>query len=385
MVYKSLAVNLTILTVTTVILLVVLEVTFRTFLPQPTINQLIKGSPAIYEQSDYLPWKLKPNTESIHYGLFNEYVVNVRINGVGLRNSEIGSKDGTFRILVLGDSFTFGYGVENEETYPAQLQKILNERMDGKVEVINAGYASGYAPDAYYAYLKKEGFVLQPDMVLIGFFVGNDFIDFSEEQWVEVDEFGLPVKLSGGDWVDEYGRRRQLSPGREFISNSAVYRVHLFFNTYSHVYSFVKHRLKNVIVKQSSSATIFYRKNYTFEEQVIFDKTTTLFRGIHSLTRLNNASLSIILIPGKETTVEVFKTSLKFYGLEPSEFDFFKVSKLMTEFGDAEGIPIIDLQPSLAEYARQGDEQLYFSIDRHWTPAGHKRVAEVLAAQLQIP
>jgi len=289
----------------------------------------------------------------MHYGLFNEYEVNVQINSLGLRNSEIGSKADTFRILVLGDSFTFGYGVENEETYPSQLQKILNERIDRKVEVINAGYASGYAPDAYYAYLKKEGFALQPDLVLIGFFVGNDFIDFSEEDWAEVDEYGLPINLSGGDWVDEYGRRRQLNPGREFISNLVLYKVHLFFNTYSHVYSFVKHRLKNVIVKQSSSATIFYRKNYTFEEQVIFDKTTSLFRGIQDLTRLNNASLSIILIPGKETTVEVFETSLKFYGLDPFEFDFFKVSRLMTEFGEVEGIPIIDLQPALAEYALQ--------------------------------
>ena len=64
--------------------------------------------------------------------------MTIRIHGT---ISELASDD-AFRILVLGDSFTFGYGVENDETYSVQLQNLLNERLDRTVEVVNAGFAS---------------------------------------------------------------------------------------------------------------------------------------------------------------------------------------------------------------------------------------------------
>jgi len=67
------------------------------------------------------------------------------------------------RILVLGDSFTFGAEVGNTETYPYCLQEMLPH-----AEVINLG-VNGYGHDQMLLYLKEEGMKYHPDIVILGF------------------------------------------------------------------------------------------------------------------------------------------------------------------------------------------------------------------------
>ena len=69
-------------------------------------------------------------------------VVPFHVSSQGLRDKVYGEKaEGTFRILCIGDSFTMGHGLENEQdTFPKQLEALLNARSKGgRVEVINAG------------------------------------------------------------------------------------------------------------------------------------------------------------------------------------------------------------------------------------------------------
>jgi lysophospholipase L1-like esterase len=72
-----------------------------------------------------------------------------------------------YRILTLGDSCTFGLGVDDAQTWPAQLQQLLNADGD-RVEVINAG-VPGYSAFQGRRFLEKEGLHLAPDLVIAGF------------------------------------------------------------------------------------------------------------------------------------------------------------------------------------------------------------------------
>ena len=77
---------------------------------------------------------------------------------------------GTFRILVLGDSFTFGAGIKfKEDLYPALLEAKLNGSGEGspQYEVINTG-AKGLNTSQQHEYLNLKGLALDPDMVIIG-------------------------------------------------------------------------------------------------------------------------------------------------------------------------------------------------------------------------
>lgn len=100
-------------------------------------------SPRIYKESDYMPWTILANSEDYHYGYYGEFRVNYRINKDGFRDRDFSYNNGKHRnIIFLGDSFTFGYGVENDEVY----MKVLEKKLANKdLKIINCGFASGYS------------------------------------------------------------------------------------------------------------------------------------------------------------------------------------------------------------------------------------------------
>jgi lysophospholipase L1-like esterase len=108
-----------------------------------------------------------------------EFRVPVRINQAGFRGGPFpGAKPpGVYRIVVLGDSFTFGYGVREHQAYPARLARRLNARTGGRprVEVVNLG-VPGAGPLDYLWHLEHTGLALQPDLVVVGLFA-NDVND----------------------------------------------------------------------------------------------------------------------------------------------------------------------------------------------------------------
>jgi hypothetical protein len=104
--------------------------------------------------------------------------VPVRVNNLGLRDDDghatVAKQANTYRILVLGDSVTFGHG--SVHTYPALLETLLKQwRPDIDWQVWNAG-VPGYNTSQELAYLLEVGPSFQPDLVVVGFFE-NDLID----------------------------------------------------------------------------------------------------------------------------------------------------------------------------------------------------------------
>ena len=90
------------------------------------------------------------------------------INSVGLRGPEPRPLGERTRVLCVGDSCTFGYApdVDDASTYPAHLQRILDDRRPGRFDVLNAGMPSFCALDCLNYYLWK-GVELRPDVVVL--------------------------------------------------------------------------------------------------------------------------------------------------------------------------------------------------------------------------
>ena len=103
--------------------------------------------------------------------------VPVRINSLGFRDRKEYSLEkppNTFRIIVLGDSVTFGHGTLDETTYPYLLEQQLRAwRPDVNWEVWNLG-VPGYNTGQALAYLEEIGPRAKPDLVIVGFYP-NDF------------------------------------------------------------------------------------------------------------------------------------------------------------------------------------------------------------------
>jgi hypothetical protein len=106
-------------------------------------------------------WSLRPNLNATYNG------ARVTTDRLGLRSPEAGpKKDHEFRILSLGESSTFGSGVDNDQTYTALLPRYLQKADPGLVfTAFNAG-VSAWSSFQSLKYLELRGLKLQPDLVL---------------------------------------------------------------------------------------------------------------------------------------------------------------------------------------------------------------------------
>jgi len=179
-----------------IIVIIVLIIIFSLFLEQ-TIRFYIFGFNSFsYQKMNSLKsvghaGVMKASTvDSIVYEMkhnidMNLKLVNVKTNSQGLRDKEyyILKPPNTFRVAVVGGSFTFGSGVEIEDTYHSHLEnKLDNESVDLKYEFINFG-VSGYTMRNKLATLRHKVLEYDPDLVL---FVldGSQFTDEKYRKFV---------------------------------------------------------------------------------------------------------------------------------------------------------------------------------------------------------
>ena len=114
------------------------------------------------------------------------FFVSYRFNALGFRGPDyaIPAPEGTFRILALGDSFTLGVGVHEEDTFAAQLESRLNAAAGVRgqplrYEVINAG-VGGYSTEQERLSYESFSSAYEPQVVLLTM-VYNDDLAFADE------------------------------------------------------------------------------------------------------------------------------------------------------------------------------------------------------------
>jgi len=121
-----------------------------------------------YSDSNELTYELLPNLDT-KYKLTD---FHTNAEGFRDRNHEVNSN--TTKIVVLGDSFTMGTGVSEDEMYVSETEKLLNAQdSNTKYEAFNFG-VSGYALTNYKTILERNALKYNPDLVVIGFCASND-------------------------------------------------------------------------------------------------------------------------------------------------------------------------------------------------------------------
>ena len=107
---------------------------------------------------------------------------HIRINSLGMRDEEFPRQKpaGEFRILLLGDSLTFGIDVEQDEIFARRVATSLRGKSQGTIRVMN-GAVQGYDTSNERDWLRTFGFDLAPDLVVVMFYP-ND-IEFQERKF----------------------------------------------------------------------------------------------------------------------------------------------------------------------------------------------------------
>lgn len=340
-----------------IIIILLIEGYFRIF------SNFKYYSPRIFNESDYLPWTLLPNSEDYHYGYYGEFKVKIMINKYGFRDHDFSYGNNKKRnIVFLGDSFAFGFGVENTEAYMKVLEKKL---LNKDLRLINCGFACGYSPDLYYLFLKKELQHLNPELVVIGIYDGNDISDIQYNEWLDNNLETLKIK-SSKFYIDSNHRLRY-SPqyglgGIFFAGNNKVdylSKIKIIIRDNSYLLNFIVSRLRMFNFKNTN------RFDFNIPETKISESTAkqrfeiSLVKNKLLLEELKIKYL-FILIPSKEDFVNA-----------TNEF------KYIDSYLKNNNYNYLNL---LSEFKRRNIDmnKIYYKYDGHWNRYGHEAVALVL-------
>ena len=131
----------------------------------PFVDMIVENA------NDKIIYELRPNLNVKFTG------VPVKTNSFGMRSPEVSVEKpaGTYRIALLGDSFAFGWGVDERKAFGAVLEEELNLRGKGalKFEVLNFG-VPGYSSFQEVEVFREKALKFHPDAVLV-FLIENDF------------------------------------------------------------------------------------------------------------------------------------------------------------------------------------------------------------------
>ncbi len=280
----------------------------------------------------------------------------------GLRGDTIFSAsrphDKQNRILFLGDSFTYGIGSENGETFVERINAHFPQS-----EVINTG-ANAYGQRQELALLDTLGAALKPDVIVLMFF-WND----------PEDNLGVPTPnfmISDDDSVIRTDMKVPASFNPLALRKDlqiAEPRQRLLRRTY--LYKLFKEGARGFRHR------LFGGKERTIQtvekKEAAWKITRELLRAIKLRSREIGSSLIVVSIPDYQLVAP--QTGL----LKGQKTLNIEIESELREACDEIGIEYLDMLPELARVQAASTAPLYYLTDRHLTPLGNAAVAKILA------
>lgn len=354
-------------------MLVFSEIVIRIFFPQ-NLNYT--------EFDNTLMYRHIPNFEVSYHR--QEYSTQIKFNSKGLRDYEYSydKPKGTYRILLLGSSFSQALQVPLDKTY----ENILEEKFNSngkyqKYEIINSA-VGGYGTSQELFFLRNEGLKYKPDLILL---------DFSMRDITE-NSISPLVTLRDGKLIENIP-----------VKASLPKRFLLFCSRYSHLCSLLQtalledadkngflHSIPAKIMPGSGNpapkqrvkkAELFY-KNDTPAFDDALEETFLLIKEIKKTADENKIPLVMFIIPHREQVDNLkFKEFAKENNLNEKDLEYDKIQKLTLKFAKENNINAFDMLP----YFRQKNinNTFYFDIDGHWNGKGHELAADLLYEYLK--
>ncbi|MDP2307185.1 MAG: SGNH/GDSL hydrolase family protein [Pseudomonadota bacterium] len=167
------------------------------------LGEAVEGS-VLLSGDPWLLWSLRP-------GDHEEVGVPVHVNTIGMRDRDRGEKRGP-RVLAVGDSSVYGFGVRDDEVFTAVLERGAGGAGQGATEWVNAA-VPGYSTFQTLNLLDMRGLALAPDLLVVGnLWSDNNFDSFTDRDllasyagWQASPSHSLRMELESSGlfrWLD---------------------------------------------------------------------------------------------------------------------------------------------------------------------------------------
>ena len=269
----------------------------------------------------------------------------IRINSLGFRGHAFAFEKpaGHRRILCLGDTYTFGAYVNDDETFPAALERKLRQIDSGwPTEVINAG-VTGYTIADEAALAEENGFALSPDIVIVGFAM-NDLPDLARKISARDSQRLAAARIS----------HSPLTPVRTLLMHTATYNF-LFALKAS-----LLGRLHLDPAMHEAQTRRFLSPPFDERSEILFEAYRSALLNLNDAALKRGCRLLLVLFPLYEQAVSG----------TPAEAQ----ARLM-RMAEAAGIPAVDLLPAFRAAGARAAKMFLVPLDHHPSAAGHRLAA----------
>jgi len=369
-----------------------------------------------WQQSGYLPfvrvphpefgWLPEPNQMAAEDAI--EYRHLVSTNEKGLRDGAHAyeKQPGTYRIVVLGDSYMEATHVPDGNGFSDMLENLLGPR---NVEVINLG-VGGFATTAAWLYLQHEGMKYHPDLALLAFFAENDLHGNSAELsrifWGadNIRYYGQPYAA----WDSEIEAMRIVPPDYErsyaryqaelTAYSPALYQLDAFQKSLaSRLFQKMRYQTLTLVRTPGYDVNIHlgcFLEEFsqvagagdltpeTYEElwDGTWHVTRKLIAAINQLCLDNDVRFAFFNCPARIQ----FETG--YYAAAQKMFPELSLNvelpeKRLGAFAAEEDIPFLNLLPVFRQ-AHADEKDINYNHDSHWNAEGHRLASIAVAAWL---
>lgn len=307
------------------------------------------------------------------------------LNSRGFRSAEhrFDEPPGTFRVVALGDSFTFdSSGVPFDRMWHQVLGRRLAAASGRPVEVINLGIPA-VGPRFELRLWELEGRRYGPDLVVLGFFVGNDF----------VDESGVPLEPTAGERLARASfafralrnalrvHRSAVTPAREQTVGGPGGRE---LPGYAETYDPLRPGFDDdaFLAVETRRVRAVCGDDPRFERRLA--EAAAVIERLARSVELAGAGFAVMVIPDQAQVDPELQVRLarRFPELAAG-FDYDRPQRRLGELLAARGIPALDLAPRFrragSDGRRRPDDPLYKLRDTHWSAAGNRLAGRALA------
>jgi len=377
----------------TLLALLAVELGLRLLPERPTKNRL-----DLYTRFDpLLGWAKTPGAAA-RFEL-REYTVDMRINDKGLRDRprDYAPAPGAQRVLALGDSFTEGLGVEEEQGWTRVLETGLRKEGCAGSEVVNGG-TSGYSTDQESLFYSSEGARYGASVVVLTFFYNDVLQNIDPTRYrrakplfvFEGDRLVLsntplpPPRsdepLPAAEQADDAPPPRG-SAALRFLESRLRYGAPVVHTRFAALGLWPA-------LEAGETPRVFkvYRRRPIPEVTEAWRMTRALLRDLNADVQRRGARLLVVYIPHRlEVNQATWQHFCLMLGWNDGNTERDGLARRLREIARDVGFEMLDLTPAFQQADRAWTSNPYYLQDEHWTPVGHRTAAREIERVLRGP